>query len=52
MRNLQTRIGRQPHDGKIYTVLSRGSIASMRIDLDEIPDLCDRLIDIYEQENK
>ena len=48
---LHARLNTQP-DGQMYVAIMRGQLAWIRVNLTEIPDLCDRLIDIYEQENK
>ena len=48
---LHARLNRG-QDGKPYVAITRGQLAWIRVNLTEIPDLCDRLIDIYEQENK
>lgn len=40
------------NDGSKYVAISRGSWSWMKIRLDEVPALCNELMDLYESEQK
>ena len=49
---LHARLNTQP-DGQMYVAIMRGQLAWIRVNLTEIPTICNQLMDIYEeQENK
>lgn len=39
-------------DGTKYVAITRGSLLWFKVSLTEAPDLANRLIDIYEQDNQ